>query len=409
MKPRTVYIYLNTKSYDGTVFNTQVANWLELYNENGITFEYWHVFSVQYLKNRNYIKSQLDGIRSTKTNLKGYTWAFPSRGIMAKINAHLWYQKLKPYQKNYDKIVIFSRCLFGKEIAYLKKWFKIPVVFIYDGRAASAEENRYSLIKSNDFSKKRFDTLSHVLFTEAVTLSIADKTFTVSNALKQYFRKNFNVDSSKMFIYPCLSDPKKFFFSETVRSEIRNQLGYNADSLVFMYSGGAGKYHATDVILKFFKQLQKQNKNARLLILTKDIDIIKNEIEEILADSTDFVIFMSVNNNEIFKYLNAADYGILFRENMPINNVASPSKYAEYMLTGLPVIISEGIGDYSEYTVKNNVGHLIPEHNLSDWNDFNFSIFDKYPYNRTEIAKSALKDFSKESLLPKVIEQFNSI
>lgn len=406
---RTAYIYLNIKSYDGTVFNTQVANWLQLYDKNGIKFDYWHVFSVQYLKDRNYVQSQLEGIKSTGINLKGYTWAFPSKGVFARINAALWYRKLKKYSKEYDRIVIFSRCMFGKEIACLKRWLGIPVIFIYDGRAASAEEYRYSMIKSNDFSKKRFNMLSHVLHTEAITLQVADKTFTVSKSLKRYFNKNFNVDSEKMFIYPCLSDSNKFFYSEEVRQKFRSELNYAPDDIVFIYSGGAGKYHATDVILNFFKRLHARNQNARLLILTKDSEIIEKEINKILPLHEGYVKYMSVNNDEINKYLNVADYGILFRENMPINNVASPSKFAEYMLTGLPVIISEGVGDYSEYTLKNNVGQLIMEQYLHDWASFDFSVFDEYKYNRENIARQALKDFSKESLLPKVIEQFKSI
>ncbi len=75
----------------------------------------------------------------------------------------------------------------------------------------------------------------------------------------------------------------------------------------------------------------------------------------------------------------------------------------------MPVIISEGVGDYSEYTLKNNVGQLIMEQYLHDWASFDFSVFDEYKYNRENIARQALKDFSKESLLPKVIEQFKSI
>lgn len=403
---KIAYIYINTKNYDGTVFNTQVANWLKLYSSINVKFDYWHVFSVQYLKNKAYVKSQLEGIRSTGVNLKGFTWAFPSKGIFAKINALLWYLKLKKYQTENESIIIFSRCLFGKEIAYLKKWMKIPIYFIYDGRAASAEENRYGIIKANEFTKKKYDILSHVLYTESVTLKVADKIFTVSNALKKYFHKNFNVPNDKMFVYPCLSDPKYFNFNNDIRSQLRNLLGYSEGNLVFLYSGGAGKYHATDIILKFFSKLYNHNKSARLLILTKDTEIIRNEISEIDNDILPYVKSMSVENSEISKYLCVADYGILFREDMPINNVASPSKFAEYMLTGLPVIISEGVGDYTNYTYENNVGYVIPEEILYDWGKYDFSIFDEYKYSRADLAKQALNNFSKEALLPKVVDQF---
>ena len=62
---------------------------------------------------------------------------------------------------------------------------------------------------------------------------------------------------------------------------------------------------------------------------------------------------------EINNYLNATDYGILFRENLPINNQASPTKFAEYILAGLKVIISEGVGDFSEFVREHDCGQVV--------------------------------------------------
>jgi hypothetical protein len=59
------------------------------------------------------------------------------------------------------------------------------------------------------------------------------------------------------------------------------------------------------------------------------------------------------------KYLCASDYGILLRENSITNQVASPVKFAEYLSAGLKILISENLGDYSEFVTKNKCGTII--------------------------------------------------
>ena len=40
-------------------------------------------------------------------------------------------------------------------------------------------------------------------------------------------------------------------------------------------------------------------------------------------------------------YLNAADFGFLLRDDTPVNRVAFPTKFAEYALAGLRVILKD--------------------------------------------------------------------
>ena len=89
-----------------------------------------------------------------------------------------------------------------------------------------------------------------------------------------------------------------------------------------------------------------------------------------------------MQSNEVPKYLLAADYGLLIRENTVTNQVASPVKFAEYLACGLPVIISRNLGDYSEFVTKNNCGYLL--------NEFNFQ-----PRNKPIIKNIALNHFKK--------------
>ena len=55
----TSFIYLSAKHYDGTVFETQVADWLKLYKENGIFFNYIHLFFYREFKKKNWKQQEL--------------------------------------------------------------------------------------------------------------------------------------------------------------------------------------------------------------------------------------------------------------------------------------------------------------------------------------------------------------
>ena len=63
-----------------------------------------------------------------------------------------------------------------------------------------------------------------------------------------------------------------------------------------------------------------------------------------------------VAHNQVTDILAACDYGILIRENTVTNQVASPTKFAEYLASGLPVIISANLGDYSAFVETHRCG-----------------------------------------------------
>jgi hypothetical protein len=109
----------------------------------------------------------------------------------------------------------------------------------------------------------------------------------------------------------------------------------------------------------------------------------------------------------MINFLNAADFGLLFRDNVIMNNVASPSKFAEYMLCGLPTIISEGVGDYTEFCISKSVGIVVKEDQMNNWNLFDYSIIEKANFVREKISENGLKFLSKQSIVNLIISEFN--
>ena len=87
--------------------------------------------------------------------------------------------------------------------------------------------------------------------------------------------------------------------------------------------------------------------------------------------------------------LAACDYGILIRENTVTNQVASPTKFAEYLASGLPVIISPNLGDYSAFVETHHCG--------IKFNGEMPVIGKPDSATKTSMKQLALQNFTKES------------
>ena len=138
---RTSFIYLNTKHYDGTVFVTQIADWLRLYSENGITFMYFHQFYGKEFFRTDWKKSHLEKIRTVIPQIDNVSITLPEKFFFPRVNAYLLNRIINTKCKGSDRVVIFSRMLYGKEIKILKRLSSKEIVFIYDARGASKAEH----------------------------------------------------------------------------------------------------------------------------------------------------------------------------------------------------------------------------------------------------------------------------
>src|SRR5207342_2062321 len=64
---------------------------------------------------------------------------------------------------------------------------------------------------------------------------------------------------------------------------------------------------------------------------------------------------------EIPRHLSAADIAVSFIKNCYSKQASSPTKNAEYLACGLPIIANAGIGDVDEQILSNRVGTIVIE------------------------------------------------
>lgn len=404
----TKYVYVSTLNYDAGVYLTQIVDWLKLYRQHGLDFELIQLFSLGYLLQGNYCKTQKKLISEAIGSNVGFYFVLPPLNKLTQvINNWLFCRRIKKRMKTKEKVVIFSRAEIGEEMAFLKKRMPNRVSYYYDLRGATVAEKLNVIKVKNLYSQKEYNLTAKMAYSEFLRQQIADKIFVVSNALKRYFIEHYNSDAEKFVSYPCLSSCKKFFYNKDLRDKTRRELNYVDEDHVFIYSGGVSNlYHAPDAFIKLFKKIKEIDSNAKLLLLIKKTTPALTKLvaeDALLKDCV--TVLEYVPNNHVVNYLNAADYGFLLRENIVLNNVAYPSKFAEYMLCGLPTIITESLYDCSEYCVQHSSGYVITNEIYENISDSEFSGLLNTSFTREAIADDAKTILSKESQIERIVNE----
>ena len=89
-----------------------------------------------------------------------------------------------------------------------------------------------------------------------------------------------------------------------------------------------------------------------------------------------------------------------------MNNVASPTKYAEYMLCGLPLIISANVREVSDVVKENSFGAVVHNYRADDEV---VRIISQKRIDRQKIAEWANANLSKSCFVEKIIKTYQEL
>jgi len=142
-----------------------------------------------------------------------------------------------------------------------------------------------------------------------------------------------------------------------LRREAKAKLGLD-QRFVVAYCGSAAPWQEFGDTIEAFRACRRARPDAHLLVLTTAPAAFQSNLLE--ADvPADVCTVLSVNHDQVQRLLVAADVGLLLRRSSPINMVASPIKFAEYIASGVPVLASPGIGDLDQLVTAFGLGRII--------------------------------------------------
>lgn len=162
-------------------------------------------------------------------------------------------------------------------------------------------------------------------------------------------------------VIPCCIDEKRFAIAgDSAREEMRGSLGLSGHSVI-VYVGSFGGWYLSDEMVELFKVAKEQDPSTFVLILTqREKDEVAERVRKAGFLDSEFMV-TSVHPDDVPKYLSAADYSVSFIKPCYSKISSSPTKNAEYLAAGLPIIANAGIGDVEENIGARRVGVIVDE------------------------------------------------
>ena len=178
---------------------------------------------------------------------------------------------------------------------------------------------------------------------EAKLLRAADGLVTLTHRVTENLRPPAVVAHERpAAVVPCSVDLGVFRPSEAWRREVRNELGWGEEP-VLVYSGSLGSWYRLAEMVDFFEAASESIGGLRFLLLTPHVAQALPTIEARGLESR--VLVRQLAPDDVPRFLAAADAGICFLGRHPSKIASSPTKYAEYLAAGLPVVTNGWVGD----------------------------------------------------------------
>ncbi len=171
----------------------------------------------------------------------------------------------------------------------------------------------------------------------------------------------FDKSQRPVEVIPCCVNLKRFeAANDASRTRIRKQLNIE-NRFVAAYVGSFGGWYLTEEMADFFKAAKRKNADSFALVLTQsNPEMISELLKDRGLTEKDFYI-AKLAPSEIPKYLSAADAAISFIKPCFSKLSSSPTKIAEYLISGVPVISNRGVGDVAELIEEHKVGAVLAD------------------------------------------------
>jgi len=261
----------------------------------------------------------------------------PVASIGSFLTAASGTKKIKEYIWKHQIDMVMPRSTFPAMMVNRLKGFEGQIIFDADGLPIEERVDFAGL-------KKGSWMYNFLKSAETQMLKNADTVITRSQKAIEIHLENIGKEHLPKFsVVQNGRNTEAFRYDPEWRQKIRKELGIQ-DEYLMVYAGSLGPQYCLPEMLEIFEEFAKSEK-TKFLILTGNLEFAEQHIPvHLKAD----VLLKKVRSDEVPAYLNAAHLGFALREPAFSMKGVAPIKLGEYLLCGLPVIASKGIGDTEE-------------------------------------------------------------
>ena len=231
---------------------------------------------------------------------------------------------------------------------------RIP--FIFDMRGLLPEER----VMCGLWSERGLGYRSAKML-ERLLVRKANCVVVVSDPFAEYVRRI--ALHANIAVVPNCVDLADFAHDAQVRQRYRQMLSVD-DKYVLIYSGSMQVWHSLPELLSLYVRLKRHITNAHFLFLAYErADEIHTAMQRQGIAPGDYSV-LTVSPQDLPKYVQAADLAIMLMTENIVTRVCSPTKFAQYLASGVPVVINENIGDTETIIKTHHVGVVLSRANL---------------------------------------------
>lgn len=175
---------------------------------------------------------------------------------------------------------------------------------------------------------------------ERMTFHRVNKVLVVTQAMEAHFQKKYPQSAPSYLRYAILPAHLK------IEEQLQLDRAVTEDGILrVVYSGNLQSWQNIDLMIRLIKA--NQDERIRYDILTGEPAAMNQRlVEEKIASQN--VHVQTVEPSELGRFYQAAHYGIILRDDIPVNRVACPTKLVEYLYYGMiPIVKSIHIGDFA--------------------------------------------------------------
>ena len=168
--------------------------------------------------------------------------------------------------------------------------------------------------------------------------------------------------SAPISVIPCCADFEHFILpTAKQRMATRKELGLPENAFVLSYLGSLGTWYMLEEMLQLFGQAATERKDVHFLLITKDW---REEHEALiialgLSHLRTLIHVHEAKRDQVPSYIGCSDLMLSFIKPAYSKIASSPTKIAEALAVGVPVVSNAGIGDIDDMTARLKAGAVI--------------------------------------------------
>ena len=287
---------------------------------------------------------------------------------------------------------------------HLKK--KKKVKFIFDMRGFWADEridgNLWNL--KNPVYKKIYTYFKQK---EKEFFEQADCVVSLTDKGKNIIQKQF--DNKIYFeVIPCCVDTV-LFSKKNIQLDrekyFRNLLKIDEQDFIISYLGSLGTWYLPDEMMKFFRLFLNKNENAKFMFITPDSQEMVFSYSDKYNITKEKIIVIASERKNVPVLLSFSRLSLFFIKPLFSKSASSPTKMAEALSIGIPIICNAGIGDNDKIITESGAGLVIKDFSDESLQEAVDKTNSLLSLSESDIRKTAIDIFSLE----KGIEKYHKI